>query len=108
MTQSTTPKLVNWLGYLAITLLLALPIAVFTARAGIWQQGLLLFAISCLGAAVLLVLAIIMLLLPRFAPWRRAILTRAARIRSFAAQAPGPSKCREVAKWESSQARSRW
>lgn len=72
-----TPGLVNWLGYLAITLLLMLPLGVMTVRAGAWQQGLLLYAGACLGAALLLALAVVLLLLPRFAPWRRAIAGRA-------------------------------
>ena len=72
-----TPRLVNWLGYLAITLLLALPVAVITVRSGAWQQGLLLYAIGCLGAAILLLLAAVLLLLPRFAPSRTAIAGRA-------------------------------
>lgn len=73
-----TPGLINWLGYLALTFLLALPAAVLTVRAGVWQQGLLIYAISCLAAVLLLALSAILLLLPRFAPWRKAIATRAA------------------------------
>ena len=72
-----TPGLVNWLGYLTATLLLALPVAVLTVRSGAWQQGLLLYAVACLGAAILLLLACLMMVLPRFAPWRRAIARRA-------------------------------
>lgn len=75
--QQRRPGLVNWLGYLALTFLLALPLAVLTVRSGAWQQGLLLYALSCLAAVILLVLAAILLLLPRFAPWRRAIGARA-------------------------------
>jgi len=71
------PATVNWLGYLAVALLLALPAAVLTVRAGAWQQGLLLYAVSCLGAGILLVAGILLLLLPRFAPWRKAIAWRA-------------------------------
>ena len=71
------PGPVNWTGYLAATLLLTLPAAVLTIRSGAWQQGLLLYAISCACAATLLALAVIMLLLPRFAPWRKAIAARA-------------------------------
>jgi len=77
-TQQKQPAVVNWLGYLAITLLLALPVAVLTVRTGAWQQGLLLYAVSCLGAAILLLLGILLLLLPRFASWRRAIAGRVA------------------------------
>lgn len=76
-TQQSTPRLVNWIGYLGITLVAALPLSVLTVRAGAWQQGLLLYALSCLGAALLLVLAIALMLVPRFAPWRSAISQRA-------------------------------
>lgn len=72
------PALVNWLGYLALTFLLALPLAVLTVRAGAWQQGLLVYAVSCLAAVILLLLAVVLLLLPRFADWRKAIAGRAA------------------------------
>lgn len=72
-----TPRLVSWIGYLGITTLAALPLAVLTVRSGVWQQGLLLYALGCLGAALLLLTAIVMMLLPRFAPWRVAISQRA-------------------------------
>ena len=70
------PALVNWLGYIAITLLLILPLAVLTVRAGAWQQGLILFAIACLGAAIVLLLGALLMLLPRFAAWRKAMTGR--------------------------------
>jgi uncharacterized protein (DUF1499 family) len=76
-TNQARPALVNWLGYLALTFLLALPLAVLTVRSGAWQQGLLLYAISCLAGAILLLLAVFLLLRPRFAPWRKAIASRA-------------------------------
>jgi hypothetical protein len=82
MNQSTSnqaqsiPALVNWLGYLAIALLLVLPLAVLTVRAGAWQQGLMLFALACLGAAIVLLLGALLMLLPRFASWRKAITGR--------------------------------
>ncbi len=47
------PALINWLGILAITLLVVLPVSVMTVRSGAWQQGLLLYAIGCFGAAIL-------------------------------------------------------
>lgn len=72
-----TPRLVNWVGYLGITMLVALPLAVLTVRSGAWQQGLLLYALACLGSALLLALATLLLLLPRFAPWRSAVGQRA-------------------------------
>lgn len=75
--KESTPGLINWIGYLAITLLIALPVAVLTVRSGAWQQGLLVYAISCLGAALLLLAAAIMMLLPKFAPWRGALAKRA-------------------------------
>jgi uncharacterized protein (DUF1499 family) len=65
------PRVINWLGYLAITLLLTLPVAVLMVRAGVWQQGLMLYAISCLACVLLLLLAAVLMLLPRFAPWRK-------------------------------------
>jgi uncharacterized protein (DUF1499 family) len=75
--QSRPPGLVNWAGYIALTLLLALPASVLAVRTGAWQAGLLLYAIACLGSIVLLLLSIVLLLLPRFAPWRKAIAGRA-------------------------------
>jgi len=71
------PALINWLGILAITLLVVLPVSVMTVRSGAWQQGLLLYAIGCFGAAILLLLAIVLMLLPRYASWRKAIAGRA-------------------------------
>ena len=64
------PGLVNWTGYLSLAMLLILPVAVISARSGAWQPGLLLYAVAILGSAMLIVMSIIMLLLPRFAPWR--------------------------------------
>ena len=75
--QNNAPGLVNWMGYLAIALLLTLPVAVLTVRSGAWQQGLMLYTLSCLGAALLLTLSIVLLLLPRFARWRKGIAGRA-------------------------------
>jgi len=76
-TGETTPRLINWIGYLTLTLLVALPLAVLTVRGGAWEQGLMLYAISCLGAALLLLLAAVLMLLPKFRPWRSAIAKRA-------------------------------
>ena len=75
--QSNRPRLVNWLGYLAIALLLMLPLSLLTVRTGHWQPGLLLYAIACLGSTLLAILAIVLLLLRRFNPWRKDILQRA-------------------------------
>jgi uncharacterized protein (DUF1499 family) len=76
--QNRTPGLVNWSGYLALALLLLLPLAVLTVRSGdYWKPGLLLYAIACLGSTVLVILSIILLLLPRYASWRKGIIRRA-------------------------------
>jgi uncharacterized protein (DUF1499 family) len=71
-----TPALVNWIGYLAIALLLVLPLSVLTVRSGAWQQGLLLYALSCLGCLLLFALSGLLLLLPRYAGSRSAIGVR--------------------------------
>lgn len=74
----TKSKLVNWGGYLSIILLLALPLSVMIVRSGLWQQGLLLYALSCAGAAILLVIFVILILLPGFKEWRADIIKRAS------------------------------
>ncbi|QIB66425.1 hypothetical protein [Kineobactrum salinum] len=66
----TRSRLVNTLGYLGITLLVALPLAILMVRAGHWQQGLLLYALTCAASAALLLLGLLLLLLPRYRPWR--------------------------------------
>jgi uncharacterized protein (DUF1499 family) len=75
--QSKPPGLVTWTGHIALTLMLAIPLSVLAVRSGAWQQGLLLYAIACVGSIVALLLSIILLLWPRFAPWRKAIAGRA-------------------------------
>jgi uncharacterized protein (DUF1499 family) len=72
-----TPGLVARTGYIALILLLAIPLSVLAVRSGAWQQGLLIYAIACLGSIVVLLLFTVLLLLPRFAPWRKAIAGRA-------------------------------
>ncbi|MEM1154486.1 MAG: DUF1499 domain-containing protein [Pseudomonadota bacterium] len=74
---SKPPELVYWLGYIAIALLAVLPLAILTVRSGAWQQGLGLLALSSLAAALVLAMAVILLLLPRFVSWRKAIALRA-------------------------------
>lgn len=71
------PALVSWTGYLAIALCALLPLSVLMVRSGTWQQGLLLYAISCLGATALLAVFVLLLMLPRYGAWRPAILGRA-------------------------------
>jgi uncharacterized protein (DUF1499 family) len=75
--QGKPPGLINWTGYLALTLLLVLPLSVLTVRSGAWQQGLMLYAIACFGSALLVILSLALLLLPRFAGWRKGIALRA-------------------------------
>lgn len=75
--QSIRPAVVNWLGYLAVTLLLILPLSVLMVRNGDWQQGLLMYAIACLGSTLLIILAIVLLLRTRLNLWRKDILQRA-------------------------------
>ncbi len=78
MTDTTNkPGLVNWIGYLAICFFVTIPLAVLTVRAGAWEQGLLLYALSCLGSVVILLLAVLVSFLPRFAQWRRDVRLRA-------------------------------
>jgi len=77
MTKTNTPgALINWTGYIAVTLLLLLPVSVLTVRSGAWQQGLLLYALSCVGCVLVLGLCGVLLLLPRYANARGAILGR--------------------------------
>jgi uncharacterized protein (DUF1499 family) len=71
------PGLVIWLGYLAITLLLVLPLSVLMVRSGAWEQGLLLYAITCLGSMALIILSLTLVMWPRFTPWRKSIGARA-------------------------------
>jgi uncharacterized protein (DUF1499 family) len=74
MQQAQTPsKLVNWTGYLAIALLVMLPLGVLTVRSGAWQQGLMLYALACLGSTLVFALCACLLVLPRFADRRSAI-----------------------------------
>ncbi len=75
--SNTLPGLVKGAGYLALTLLLLLPLSVLTVRSGAWQPGLLVYALACFGSILLLLLSVVLLLLPRFAPWRKAIAQRA-------------------------------
>ena len=76
-TPAKNPAAINWIGYLAITLLVSIPLAILTVRSGAWQQGLLLYAIGCAGSALLLLVALLFLVMPRFAPWRSALRVRA-------------------------------
>lgn len=69
-------KLVSWGGIAAVLLLIGLPISVLLVRAGIWQQGLMIYAICCAGAVVLLLLFIVLAILPAFKSYRGDIFKR--------------------------------
>jgi len=73
--MTTTSRAVRWPGYLAIALLVLIPISVLTVRSGNWQQGLMLYAIACAASAVLLAWFVLALLLPRFRDQRAAIVS---------------------------------
>ena len=74
--QAGTSKIVIWGGYIALTLLLMLALSVFSVRAGMWQQGLVLYALCCVGAAALLAVFVICMALPGFSVWRRQLAVR--------------------------------
>ncbi|MEM9253935.1 MAG: DUF1499 domain-containing protein [Pseudomonadota bacterium] len=71
---AATPGLVTWSVRLAVLSLVLLPISVLLVRSGAWQAGLPLIGIACLGAVVLMVLMLILVALPRFAPFRSKLL----------------------------------
>ena len=73
---ASNSRVVSWLGYLAITLLLLLPLSVLTVRSGAWQQGLMLYALACAGSALLVLLSALLLMVPRYRPFRGQILGR--------------------------------
>lgn len=75
--EHKAPGLVNWTSYLAITCLVVIPLAVLTIRSGVWQQGLLLYALACLGSMLVAIVSVVLLMLPRFASWRSAVVKRA-------------------------------
>ena len=70
-------RLVNGGGALALTFMVGLVLSVLSVRGGLWQQGLLLYALCCLGAAALLLIMLIAMALPRYSPWRRGLFLRA-------------------------------
>jgi uncharacterized protein (DUF1499 family) len=75
--EAKSSAVVIWLGYVAITLLFLLPLSVLIVRSGSWAQGLLLYAIACLGSTALLIAFVLLLLLPGMIVWRAQIRTRA-------------------------------
>lgn len=64
-------RLLTVLTWIALALLLVLSLAVLMTRAGFWQQGLLLYALSCLAAAIVLLLFVLLLALPKYRQRRR-------------------------------------
>ena len=75
--KKSTPGLINWTSYLAITCLVIVPLAVLTVRSGAWQQGLLLYAIGALGSTLIAIVCIVLLMLPRFRQWRAKVVKHA-------------------------------
>ena len=73
----TRSRLVTVSGVISLILLLALPVSVVLVRSGQWQPGLGLYALSCAGAVLVLILFIILLLLPGFKTQRADIFKRA-------------------------------
>jgi Protein of unknown function (DUF1499) len=71
------PRSIKWTAYVTLSLLIALPLSILTVRSGAWQQGLLLFALCCLGATLAMIIYVVLALLPRYAPWRGQIVQRA-------------------------------
>ncbi len=74
--QAARSKIVHWGGYLALLLLLALPLSILLVRAGLWQQGLAIYALCCLGAALLLAAFAMCMAVPRFTPHRLHLAIR--------------------------------
>lgn len=70
MTEQTRPKVVGFSGKLALLCLLMLPLSVLAVRLGVWQPGLLVFALACLGSLLALIMCLALVLLPRFSTWR--------------------------------------
>lgn len=64
--NAAVPTFIRWAGYLALSLLIIIPLAVLTVRSGAWQQGLGLYALSTLGSTLLAIVFVVLLLLPKF------------------------------------------
>ncbi|MDG2410377.1 MAG: DUF1499 domain-containing protein [Halioglobus sp.] len=71
--SSNAPRLVNWTGYLSLAMLLILPVSVLAARTGAWQPALLIYAVAIVGSTLLILVAIVLLVMPRMAAWRTNI-----------------------------------
>tara|TARA_R110002073_G_scaffold86729_6_gene206043 strand:- start:6249 stop:6986 length:738 start_codon:yes stop_codon:yes gene_type:complete len=68
------PRLPVWLLTFTALLLLALPVAVLVVRAGLWQQGLLLYALACLLATVSALILALLCVLPHYRSQRKQLL----------------------------------
>jgi len=69
-TTRQLPRGIAILRGLTLAAVLAIPAAILIVRFGWWQSGLLIYAIACALAAVLLVVSVVLSLLPRFKPYR--------------------------------------
>jgi len=75
MTDPQRPaRLPNALALLAGLMLLTLPVSIIVVRAGIWQPGLLMYALACLLATILALLCALLCALPRYRPQRKRLL----------------------------------
>jgi uncharacterized protein (DUF1499 family) len=77
MSSRSLPASIRTLGYAGAVLLALLPISVLVVRAGAWQAGLALYALTCLLSALVLLVALVLLAWPRFRASSGAVLTRA-------------------------------
>tara|TARA_R100000005_G_scaffold70627_1_gene38210 strand:- start:20191 stop:20928 length:738 start_codon:yes stop_codon:yes gene_type:complete len=76
MTDHLRPARVpTLLFYFSATLLLTLPLAVLVVRSGHWQQGLLLYALACLLAAITALVLAVLAVLPRYRQQRSRLFT---------------------------------
>lgn len=75
-TEASNGKVSKWLGILALVALVLLPVSVVMVRAGLWQQGLAMYALTCLSAAILLLVFVVILMLPSTAGKRRQLAMR--------------------------------
>lgn len=77
MSNGAPGRWIRWPGYLAWVLLALLAIAVLTVRSGLWQEGLMLYALTGLLSLLLLAAMALQSLLPRWREHRGAIVRRA-------------------------------
>jgi len=75
--STTTSTWIRWPGYLAWGFLALLCISILMVRAGNWQQGLLIYALSGLLSLIVLAWFAVQFLLPRFGNDRGSIFKHA-------------------------------